>query len=269
MPLDYDERPREEPMMDKKHALAAFENPAFINSPEARSLRILSEYIEPQSRFDCLKVNTTVLFLGSARIDPEAEQSPLCRYYWEAEELAYRITRWAIPLRPKGKNFVVCTGAGPGIMEAANRGAVRAGGKTIGMNIALPHEQTANKYVSPELAFQFHYFFMRKFWLISRARAVIAFPGGFGTLDEFFETMTLIQTGKISRRDVVVVLYGEEYWRNILNLDGLVKAGAIEARDLGSFRFLSDPKKAFAYLKKELNEFLVGDAGAPLPAGLR
>jgi uncharacterized protein (TIGR00730 family) len=269
MPLDYDGRPIEASMKANKQTPTSYDNPEFMTSPAARPLRILSEYLEPEHRLNGLKVNTTVLFLGSARVDPEDDRSPLNRYYWEAEELAFRLTRWAIPLRPKGKNFVVCTGAGPGIMEAANRGAVRAGGKTIGMNIALPHEQQANRYVSPELAFQFHYFFMRKFWLISRARAVIAFPGGFGTLDEFFETMTLIQTGKISRRDVVVVLYGEDYWRKILNFDELVRVGAIETKDVRSFRFLSDPKSAFTFLKKELNEFLVGKAGAPMPSGLR
>ncbi len=247
----------------------AYENKAFLTSPEARPLRLLSEYMEPAGRLDGLKVNSTVLFLGSARIDPRDRRNPLNRYYRDAEELAYRIARWAIPLRPTGKNFVVCTGAGPGIMEAANRGAARAGGKSIGMNISLPMEQRANRFVSPELAFDFHYFFMRKFFLISRARAVIAFPGGFGTLDEFFETMTLIQTGKIAARDVAVILYGEEYWSRVLNLDALVRAGTIARRDLKLFCVASDPATAFTYLKKKLSRHLDGDKGAPLPSRLR
>jgi uncharacterized protein (TIGR00730 family) len=246
----------------------AYEDLSFLRSPAGRPLRILSEYLEPHDRLERLKVNSTVLFLGSARIDPRNRKNPLTRYYWEAEELAFRIARWAIPLRPKGKNFVVCTGAGPGIMEAANRGAARAGGKTIGMNIALPHEQAPNRFVSPELSFIFHYFFMRKFFLISRARAVIAFPGGLGTLDEFFETMTLIQTGKIARGDVAIVLYGEEYWREVLDLDALVRAGTIDARDTRSFRMFSDPKTAFDHLKKTLSPFLDGAKGAPLPSRL-
>lgn len=232
----------------------AYQNQDFLASPEARPLRLLSEYIEPTSRLDRWKVNSTVLFLGSARIDPEDARSPLLRYYREAEELAFRLARWAIPLRPKGKNFVICTGAGPGIMEAANRGAVRAGGKTIGLNISLPHEQTPNPYVSPELAFAFHYFFMRKFFLVSRAKAVIAFPGGYGTLDELFETLTLIQTGKIDRREVVVLLYGEDYWAKVLDFKALVRAGTIGPEDIGLFSVFSDPGRAFAFLKRRLTK---------------
>jgi uncharacterized protein (TIGR00730 family) len=255
-------------MTTRRRTSLAYEDLSFLRSPAGRPLRILSEYIEPHDRLERLKVNSTVLFLGSARIDPGDRKNPLTRYYWEAEELAFRLARWAIPLRPKGKNFVVCTGAGPGIMEAANRGAVRAGGKTIGMNIALPHEQAPNRFVSPELSFIFHYFFMRKFFLISRARAVIAFPGGFGTLDEFFETMTLMQTGKIARGDVAIVLYGEEYWSRVLDLNALVRMGTIAASDVRRFRVVSDPKAAFAHLKKTLTPFLDGAKGAPLPSRL-
>lgn len=249
--------------------LKAYQNPGFMGSPDARSLRILSEYIEPMTRLDRLKVNTTVLFLGSARIDPEDVRSPLARYYREAEELAFRLARWAIPMRPKGKNFVICTGAGPGIMEAANRGAARAGGKTIGMNISLPHEQFPNPYVSPELAFVFHYFFMRKFFLVSRAKAVVAFPGGFGTLDEFFEIMTLIQTDKIDRRQVAVVLYGEDYWRRVIDFEALVKAGTIAPEDLSLFKIVSDPGPAFAFLKRRLIRMCGGEAGGCNRNGFR
>ncbi len=232
----------------------AYQNQDFLASPDARSLRILSEYVEPTVRLDQSKVNSTILFLGSSRIDPEDVRAPLHHYYREAEELAFRLARWAIPLRPKGKNFVICTGAGPGIMEAANRGSVRAGGKTIGMNISLPHEQAPNAYITPELAFVFHYFFMRKFFLVSRAKAVIAFPGGYGTLDEFFEIMTLIQTGKIDRRKVVVILYGEDYWKEALDFKALVRAGTIAPEDVGLFSIFSDPGRAFAFLKRRLTK---------------
>jgi len=234
----------------------AYRNEPFLNSPEARALRILSEYLEPLARFEKNKINSTVLFLGSARADPSDRKHPLHRCYWEAEELAFRIAEWAITLRPKGKNFVVCTGAGPGIMEAANRGAVRAGGKTIGMNISLPFEQHPNPYVSADLSFVFHYFFMRKFWLVSPALAVIAFPGGFGTLDEFFEIMTLIQTEKIARGEVTVILYGEEYWRRVIDFEALVGYGAISPDDAKSFTVFSDPEKAFAFLKPRLSRTL-------------
>jgi uncharacterized protein (TIGR00730 family) len=239
-------------MKTVKFTPIAYENPAFLQSPEARSIRIVSEYLEPSTRLEKNKINSTVLFLGSARIDPEDKASPLRRYYWEAEELAFRLARWAIPLRPKGKNFVVCTGGGPGIMEAANRGASRAGGKTLGMNISLPHEQSPNAYISEDMGFLFHYFFMRKFWLVSRARAVIAFPGGFGTFDELFETLTLIQTQKIAREEVVVLLYGEEYWKDVFKVDSLVKAGTISAADAKLFAYASDPGKAFNLLKRKL-----------------
>ncbi len=233
----------------------AFKNLDFIISPEARTLRILSEYLEPLTRLSELKVNTTVLFLGSSRANPD-ENSQLAKYYWEAEELAYHLVKWAIKLKPKGKNFVICTGGGPGIMEAANRGASRAGGKSIGMNISLPEEQLHNPYISPELSFIFHYFFMRKFWLIYKAKAVIAFPGGFGTLDEVFETLTLVQTGKISKDDLVILLYGEKYWREIINFDSMLKHHAISAEDLKIFSFCSKPKEAFSFLKDRLTKFL-------------
>jgi uncharacterized protein (TIGR00730 family) len=250
------------PMQKELSPLRAYENPEFLASTEARTIRILSEYLEPETRLNRLKVNNTVLFLGSARIQPEDADAPLGRYYREAEELAFRIAEWAIPLRPKGKNFVICTGAGPGIMEAANRGAARAGGKTIGMNISLPLEQSVNPYISPELAFAFHYFFMRKFWLISRARAVIAFPGGYGTLDEFFETMTLIQTGKIERRDVVVILYGRDYWDQVLDFDVMVRMGAISAEDRSLFHAVSSVPEAMLILKRDLRRFLKAGAAA-------
>jgi hypothetical protein len=234
----------------------AYDNPQFLKSPEARTLRMLSEYLEPLSRLEKLKVNSTVLFLGSSRANPHQKSSILAKYYWEAEELAYQLTNWAIPLKPKGKNFVICTGAGPGIMEAANRGAARAGGKSIGMNISLPHEQHPNSYISPELSFVFHYFFMRKFWLIYKAKAVVAFPGGYGTLDEVFETLTLVQTGKIFKKDLCLILYGEDYWRKIIDFDTLVEFKTISPEDVNLFSFSSTPREAFSFLKKRLAKYL-------------
>jgi len=234
----------------------AFKNSQFLESREARTLRILSEYLEPLKRLKEWKVNNTILFLGSSRTVHEEKDSPLTKYYWEAEELSYNLAKWAIKLKQKGKNFVVCTGGGPGIMEAANRGANRAEGKSIGMNISLPEEQYLNSYISPELSFIFHYFFMRKFWLVYKARAVVAFPGGYGTLDEVFETLTLVQTNKISRDNLVILLYGEEYWRKIINFEELLKYKTVSAEDLKLFFYCSTPKEAFSILKGELIKFL-------------
>ena len=234
----------------------AYNNKEFLDSEEARTIRILSEILEPMHRLAKHKVHSTVLFLGSSRLDPGHKGSPLGKYYWEAEELAFRLASWAIKLKPKGKNFVICTGGGPGIMEAANRGAARAGGKSIGMNISLPEEQLPNPYVSSELSFIFHYFFTRKFWLVNKAKAVVAFPGGFGTLDELFETLTLVQTGKISRGELTIVLYGEEYWKRVLHFDALIDSGAIAPEDVKLFSFCSTPRKAFTLLKTELKKTL-------------
>jgi len=230
----------------------AFLDRQFMDSVTARPIRILTEVLAPWHELNALRVHSTVLFLGSTRVDPNDSTSPLSRYYWEAEELAYLLARWAIPLRPKGKHFVICTGGGPGIMEAANRGASRAGGRSIGLNISLPEEQKSNPYVSPELSFIFHYFFTRKFWLVNRAKAVVAFPGGFGTLDEIFETLTLVQTGKIRREDLTVILYGEEYWRKTIHFEHLLESGTISPADLALFKYCSDPKAAFAHLKGRL-----------------
>lgn len=238
-----------------KHAAIArkaYDDRKFLMSPEARPIRILSEYLEPLSRLRAHKVHSTILFFGSSRATPGPKSGPLTNYYWEAEELAFLLAHWAIKLKPKGKHFVICTGAGPGIMEAANRGARRAGGKSIGMNISIPDGQNPNPYVSPELTFLFHYFFMRKFWLINPARAIIIFPGGFGTFDELFETLTLVQTRKLSRKRLTVLLYGEEYWRTVVNFDALVERQVIVPEDLRTFLFSSDPKEAFRILRDRL-----------------
>jgi len=247
---------KEVDMTKLEHPGSPYKDAEFLDSLEGRTLRILSEYLGPMARLDKAKVNSTVLFLGSARADPSHGDTRLTKYYWEAEELAYLLTKWAIPLKPKGKSFVVCTGAGPGIMEAANRGAQRAGGKSIGMNISLPQPQDPNPYISPELSFAFRYFFMRKFWLVYKAKAVVTFPGGFGTMDEFFEIITLLQTSKISRKELTLILYGEDYWRKIIDFDMFVKVGAITPDERKLFEFCSTPRQAFALLKKRLGACL-------------
>ena len=247
------------PIVPKK----AYKNLDFLRSESARTIRILSEYLEPTHRLDHNKINNTILFLGSARADSADKKSPLYSYYWDAEKLAYLLARWAIALKPKGKNFVVCTGGGPGIMEAANRGAARAGGKTIGLNISLPHEQDPNPYISPELNMVFHYFFMRKFFLLNRARAVLAFPGGYGTLDELFEVLTLVQTDKIHKKRVYILLFGKEYWDSLINFKELIRRGAISPEDLDLFRFVSSPEEAFSFLEAHLPRFLRNDKHVP------
>jgi uncharacterized protein (TIGR00730 family) len=243
-------------MRKNEHPEKAYKNLEFLNSVEARTIRILSEYIEPLARLTENKVNSTVLFLGSSKAKPDDTGSLLSQYYWETEELAFRLAKWAIKLKPKGKNFVICTGGGPGLMEAANRGAARAGGKSIGMNISIPEEQYPNAYASQELSFIFHYFFMRKFWLVNRAKAIVALPGGFGTLDELFEVLTLIQTGKIHRDQLLILLYGKEYWDEIINFEALLRHKAIDADDIHLYTHSSDPEEAFDFLKKNLIKFL-------------
>jgi uncharacterized protein (TIGR00730 family) len=233
----------------------------FLESLEGRTLRILSEYVWPMARLQKYKVESTILFLGSAKANPGGSdtETPLHKYYWQAEELAYQISKWAMNLKPKGRKYVVCTGGGPGIMEAANRGATRAGAKSIGMNILLPQPQLPNPYITPELNFTFHYFFMRKFWLMYKAKAVIAFPGGFGTLDEFFEIVTLLQTGKVSRKEVLLILYGKEYWDKIINFQALVEMKAISPEDAQIFTLFSSPEETFKFLKRKLPD--VGEGG--------
>jgi uncharacterized protein (TIGR00730 family) len=225
----------------------AYEDPTFIDSDDGRPLRILAEYLGPLHRFRLGRVCDTVVFFGSARIAPEG---PLGRYYREARELARLLTTWALTL-DDGERFVVCTGGGGGIMEAANRGAVDAGGRTIGLNIGLPHEQRPNPYVTPELLLEFHYFFMRKLWFSHLARALVVFPGGFGTMDEMFEVLTLTQTRKLDR-DIPIVLYGSDYWREIVDFDALVRHGVIDAADLDLFTFADDPAGALAHLQARL-----------------
>jgi uncharacterized protein (TIGR00730 family) len=282
-------------------AALAYENPAFLNSPDGRIIRILSEYSEPLSRFRRERVQDTVVFFGSARFRardeafrelellentgsqqpaPEEEQpadSPedttselrlrraeaaveMAAYYEDARRLAYMLTEWSKTLKSRRHRFVVTSGGGPGIMEAANRGAREAGGKTIGLNIKLPFEQAPNPYITPALNFEFHYFFMRKYWFAYLAKALVVFPGGFGTLDEMFELLTLAQTQKLAKK-ITVVVYGSAYWKSVLNLDVLVDKGAISPRDKNLFHYADTPEEAFAILKDGLTRnHLTADA---------
>ena len=226
----------------------AYRNAHFIDSDEARPLRILAEYLSPLETFRRERIHDTIVMFGSARITPEGA---LGRYYEDARELARLITEWSKQLPSHLHRYIVCSGGGPGIMEAANRGASEAGGRTVGLNIGLPFEQRPNAYVSRELCFQFHYFFMRKLWFAHLARAVIAFPGGFGTIDELMELLTLTQTGKLDR-PIPILLYGSAYWKEVINFEALVRHGMISAQDLQLFHFVDDPAVALGLLQNSL-----------------
>ena len=226
----------------------AYRDEDFLDSDDARPLRILAEYLAPLHAFRKERVHDTIVFFGSARL---REDGPLGRYYAEARELARLCTEWSKSLPPGNKRYIVCSGGGGGIMEAANRGASDAHGQTIGLNIGLPHEQRPNAYVTRELLFEFHYFFMRKLWFAYLARAMIAFPGGFGTLDELMETLTLAQTHKLDRK-VMVLLYGSSYWNEIIDFDALVRHGTIAREDLSLFHFVDTPADALRLLQAEL-----------------
>jgi uncharacterized protein (TIGR00730 family) len=258
----------------------AYLYPEFLESEEARPIRILSEYLEPLERFKEQKIQDTVVFFGSARVDSreraeralrtlrargerdadaeyEAELTKSrkavewARYYEDARELARLLTAWSVTLRSENHRFVVTSGGGPGIMEAANRGAREAGGKTIGLNIRLPFEQDANPYITEGLRFEFHYFFMRKFWFAYLAKALVVFPGGFGTCDELFEILTLVQTAKLSKK-IDVILYGREYWAQVLDLKPMAEWGAIADKDLELLHYADTPGEAFERLQNHL-----------------
>lgn len=247
----------------------AYKNLDFLNSADARTIRILSEFYEPKSRFEKHKIIDTIVFFGSARIvsrrdalkllnkakkekstasKKEFEQAlkllEMSQYYEDAVELSKRLTGWSMSLPVNEKRFIICSGGGPGIMEAANKGAKLAGGHSVGLNISIPYEQFVNKYVDSNLAFEFHYFFMRKFWFVYLAKALVAFPGGFGTMDELMEVMTLIQTRKVSK-PIKIIAYGESYWREVLNFDALIEHGMINESDLKIFDFCSTVDEAF------------------------
>jgi len=226
----------------------AYKDEKFLDSEDARSLRILAEYLQPLSSFQRERVHETVVFFGSARLAPDG---PLGRYYEDARELARLVTAWSKGLATHAHRYIVCTGGGGGIMEAANRGASEAGGRTIGLNIGLPHEQRPNPYITHGLSFDFRYFFMRKLWFAHLARALVVFPGGFGTLDELAEILTLQQTGKLDRR-ILILLYGSEYWKEIINFDALVRHGMISPEDLNLFHYADEPATALGLLQAAL-----------------
>ena len=264
------------------HQPLAYLYPEFLESAEARPIRILAEYLEPLRRFREQKIQDTVVFFGSARVDsheraeralrtlrargvPQADAQyetelkksrralEWARYYEEARELARMLTTWSRTLESEHHRFVVTSGGGPGIMEAANRGAREAGGKTIGLNIRLPFEQGANPFITEGLHFEFHYFFMRKFWFAYLAKALVIFPGGFGTCDELFEVLTLVQTDKLSKK-IGVILYGREYWDAILNFGPMAEWGAIAEQDLDLLDYADTPSEAFECLREHLTE---------------
>ncbi len=226
----------------------AYRDEAFLDSDDARPLRILAEYLQPLHAFERERVHDTIVFFGSARLQPDG---PLARYYADARELARLITAWSQGIASPADRFLVCSGGGGGVMEAANRGAADAGGRTIGLNIGLPHEQRPNAYITPGLGFEFHYFFMRKLWFAHLARAIVVFPGGFGTLDELFEILTLCQTGKLERR-IVTLLYGTSYWREVVDFPALARHGMIAEEDLRLLNFVDTPADALATLRAAL-----------------
>jgi len=220
----------------------------FLDSDEARPLRILSEYLEPLQVFRTQRLHDTLVFFGSARM---RKDGPLGAYLDDARELARMVTAWSMELKCPAHRFVVCTGGGGGIMEAANRGAVEAGGRTVGLNVWLPREQRPNLYITPELSFEFHYFFMRKLWFAHLARAIVVFPGGFGTLDELFEMLTLLQTRKLDR-PALILLYGSSFWNELINFPMLVRHGMIDEEDLSLLHFVDTPAAALEVLKQGL-----------------
>ena len=267
-----------------ERAPLAYENLKFLKSPDARALRILSEYMEPLHRFRRERIQDTIVFFGSARFHSQsqaaehlellenpgsAEPAPpeqqeklsrarasvsMARYYEDARRLSHMLTEWSLSLSSKRHRFVVTTGGGPGIMEAANLGAREAGGKTIGLNINLPFEQMPNPHITPSLNLEFHYFFMRKLWFAYLAKGLIVFPGGFGTMDELFELLTLAQTEKLAKK-IIVVVYGSDYWKRVINFQAMVDSGTIAAEDLNLFHMADTPEDAFQFLRDGLTKY--------------
>ncbi len=234
----------------------AYKNPDFMNSRAARPLRILSEYIEPASKMEEHNINHTVVFFGSARIKPD-ETDGLSHYYETARQFAFELAKYSSELKDEtGDKFIICTGGGPGIMEAANRGASEAGEKTMGLNISLPFEQYSNPYITRELNLEFHYFFTRKLWLLYQAKAIIAFPGGFGTLDELFETLTLIQTKKMEKSGIPIMLFDSNYWNELINFKKLVDMGMISENDLDLFHFFDSVEEGMEFVKPRLKNLM-------------
>ncbi len=242
-----------------ERAPKAYKNLDFLKSREARPLRILAEYMEPEKRFEEQNIKHTVVFFGSARVRPDKNDAcDTKKYYWAAEEFAYKLAMWSKELEKNtpGSGFTICSGGGPGIMEAANRGAQRAEAPTIGLNISIPFEQDPNDYISPELNFEFHYFFVRKLWFLYHAKALVVFPGGFGTMDEFFETLTLLQTQKIEKEGLKILLYDKAFWQDLINFPKLVEYGLISPEDVNLFHYFSSPDEGMEYLKPRLEKVI-------------
>src|SRR5690349_5483933 len=274
-------------MTDPKSAPVAYQNESFLSSPDGRILRILAEYQEPLARFRREQIQDTVVFFGSARFQGEKDAAQaladlqrnpdsvasaaqleqdlkrarasvdMARYYEDARKLAHMLTKWSVTIPARRHRFVVTTGGGPGIMEAANRGALEAGGRSIGLNIQLPFEQHPNQYITPSLSFQFHYFFMRKFWFAYLAKALVIFPGGFGTMDELFEILTLAQTQKLAKK-ILVLIYGSEYWNKVVNFQAFVDAGTVSPEDLELIRIMDSPEDGFEFLRDGLTRYHLG-----------
>ena len=244
-------------MSTKQRVAKAYEDAAFLKSPDARAIRVLCELTEPTYRFQRHQIHNTIVFFGSARARPKRNGNAigqhLGRYYGDAVQLARQLTDWAATIQPASQRFVICSGGGPGFMEAANRGATLSGGESVGLNISLPFEQAPNSYQSDDLTFEFHYFFIRKYWFAYLAKALVVFPGGFGTLDELFELLTLVQTQKTTKY-MPTVLYGSDYWNDILNFEAMVRWGTISREDLNLFRMCDDVESAFTFLRDELIE---------------
>ena len=268
-------------MAKQNRPLKAYENPEFLNSSDARIIRMLSEFIEPQTKFRKHKIIDTIVFFGSARLkskkDSLAEynkfkvmnpktptfaenlrfaqrQVEMSKYYEDAVELSRRLTDWSMNLGTHANRFIICTGGGPGIMEAANKGAKLTGGLSVGLNISIPFEQFVNKYVTRDLSFVFHYFFMRKFWFAYLAKCLVVFPGGFGTMDEMFEILTLLQTGKIKKK-MLLIVYDERFWKKIINLDGLIEHGVINKEDIANLSFCNSVDQAFSLITKYFEKY--------------
>ncbi len=259
----------------------AYHNEEFLASSDARIIRLLSEYLEPKARFKKHKIMDTIVFFGSARLksrkeavaelnkfknaNPETVTNfaqelrkvqhhvEMSKYYEDAVELSRKLTEWSMNLETNANRFIICTGGGPGIMEAANKGAKKAGGYSLGLNISIPFEQYVNPFVTKELSFEFHYFFMRKFWFAYLSKAFVVFPGGFGTFDELFEILTLVQTDKI-RKKLALVIYDEKYWKSVVNFDALIEQGVINSSDLDLFHFCNDIDTAFEIVKDHLEK---------------
>ena len=267
----------------RRSNVKAYLKEAFLTSSEARPLRMLAEYLEPRSRFDHYKIDDTIVFMGSARLVSRAqataeldaaergegdlqrarERLTMSRYYEDARELARRLTEWSKELADEERRFVVCTGGGPGIMEAANRGASEAKGLNVGLTISIPLEEFDNRYVTRELSFHFHYFFMRKFWFAYLAKALLVFPGGFGTLDELFEILTLRQTQKMTKH-LSIVLFGTSYWEEVVDFEALVRHGTIDRDDLRLFHRTDSVEEAYEIVTRELTQYALAERGAIL-----